>query len=87
MTSSEIEQGGAVAEGDRAKKRGWISRIILFIQQVIGELKKVVTPTRSEWINYTLVAIAFVIIMMALVWVLDQAFGWLTVFVFGTPIV
>jgi preprotein translocase subunit SecE len=53
---------------------------------VIAELKKVVTPTRKELINFTLVVIAFVIIMMALVWALDQVFGFVTVFIFGTPL-
>jgi preprotein translocase subunit SecE len=60
--------------------------VVLFIQQVIAELKKVVTPTRKELINFTIVVIAFVLIMMGLVWVLDQAFGWVTVFIFGTPL-
>lgn len=90
MSSSEVEEsgGGLVerAKADREAKRNWFSRIILFVQQVIAELKKVVTPTRKELINYTLVVIAFVIIMMALVWALDQVFGFVTVFIFGTPL-
>lgn len=90
MSSSEVEEsgGGLVerAKADRAAKRNLFSRIALFIQQVIAELKKVVTPTRKELINYTLVVIAFVVIMMALVWALDQLFGFVTVFSFGTPL-
>ncbi|WP_449276930.1 preprotein translocase subunit SecE [Leucobacter sp. GX24907] len=90
MSSNEIEEtgGGLVerAKADSAAKRSWFGRLILFIQQVIAELKKVVTPTRKELINFTLVVLAFVVIMMALVWVLDQAFGWLTLFIFGTPL-
>lgn len=87
MSSTEIEEGnGSVerAKSDRAAKRNLFSRIALFIQQVIAELKKVVTPTRKELINYTLVVIAFVVIMMALVWALDQLFGFVTVFLFGS---
>ena len=89
MSSSEVEESGDLvdrAKADRAAKRNWFSRIILFIQQVIAELKKVVTPTRKELINYTLVVIAFVVIMMALVWAFDQVFGFITVFIFGTPL-
>ena len=90
MVSSEVEEsdGGVIerAKADRAAKRSWFGKIVLFIQQVIAELKKVVTPTRKELINYTLVVIGFVLVMMAFVWVLDQAFGWLTVFIFGTPL-
>jgi preprotein translocase subunit SecE len=90
VSSSEVEEGGGNvverAKADRESKRNWFSRIILFVQQVIAELKKVVTPTRKELINFTLVVIAFVIIMMALVWALDQVFGFVTVFIFGTPL-
>ncbi|QIM15299.1 preprotein translocase subunit SecE [Leucobacter insecticola] len=90
MSTSEVEEsGGGIVErakADRAAKRSWFGRIILFVQQVIAELKKVVTPTRKELINYTLVVIAFVVIMMALVYVLDLAFGWFALLVFGTPL-
>lgn len=89
MSSSEVEESGGLVErakADREAKRNWFSRIVLFVQQVIAELKKVITPTRKELINYTLVVIAFVIIMMALVWALDQVFGLVTVFIFGTPL-
>ena len=90
MSSKDIEgpaDGGLVekAKADRATKKSWIGRIVLFIQQVIAELKKVTTPTRKELINFTLVVLGFVVIMMALVWLLDQFFGWVVVAVFGTP--
>ncbi len=91
VSSKEIDgvAGGDVVErakADRDAKKSWFGRLVLFIQQVLAELKKVVTPTRKELINYTLVVLAFVIIMMALVWALDQLFGWVTVFIFGTPL-
>ncbi|GAA2177277.1 hypothetical protein GCM10009847_02530 [Leucobacter tardus] len=89
MSSNEIEEsGGGLVERAKADsaKRSWFGKIILFVQQVFAELKKVVTPTRKELVRFTLVVLAFVVIMMAIVWVLDQAFGWATVFVFGTPL-
>ncbi|PPF81280.1 preprotein translocase subunit SecE [Subtercola sp. Z020] len=73
------------AKSDRAAKRNPFSRIVLFIRQVIAELKKVVTPTRKELISYTLVVLVFVVIMMALVSGLDFVFSWLAVIVFGDP--
>ena len=86
MSSTEIAENDgnveAVKKDDR--KRGFFGRIILFIQQVISELKKVVTPTRKELINYTLVVLAFVGIMMGLVWALDQLFSFITLFTFGS---
>ncbi|RFA16724.1 preprotein translocase subunit SecE [Subtercola boreus] len=71
------------AKSDRAARRNPFSRIVLFIRQVIAELKKVVTPTRKELISYTLVVLVFVVIMMALVSGLDFLFSWAAVFVFG----
>ena len=73
----------ASAKRERAERRGPFSRIALFLQQVINELKKVVTPTRRELFSYTGVVLAFVIVMMALVYGLDYGFGWLFAWVFG----
>lgn len=57
----------------------------LFIRQVMAELRKVVTPTRKELVSFTVVVLVFVIIMMTLVWAMDQLFGWAVLYVFGTP--
>ena len=75
----------ANAKRDRAARRNPFARLALFIRQVMAELKKVVTPTRKELINFTAVVLVFVIIMMAIVYGLDQLFGWLVLLVFGTP--
>ncbi|MCI2957424.1 preprotein translocase subunit SecE [Agromyces atrinae] len=75
----------ANAKKERAARRNPFARIALFIRQVIGELKKVVTPTRKELFSFTGVVLVFVVIMMAIVWGLDQFFGWIVLFVFGTP--
>ncbi|GAB3517815.1 MAG TPA: preprotein translocase subunit SecE [Arthrobacter sp.] len=77
---------GRPSGGNDSRKRGFFGRIILFIRQVIAELKKVVTPTRKELINYTLVVLVFVIIMMIIVTILDFAFGNAAIWVFsGQP--
>ena len=73
----------ASAKRDRAEKRGPFARMGLFIRQVINELKKVITPTRKELFSFTGVVLAFVIIMMGIVFGLDSAFGWLVSWVFG----
>jgi len=75
----------ARAKSDSASKRNPLSRIALFLRQVMGELKKVVTPTRKELISYVGVVLVFVIIMMLLVTGLDWVFGWVVVAVFGEP--
>jgi len=71
------------ARKDRESRRGAWARFVLFIRQVIDELSKVVTPTRKELVNYTLVVLVFVIIMMAFVSVLDLFFGWGVSWIFG----
>ena len=73
----------ATARKERAEKRGFFARIGLFLRQVVAELRKVVTPTRRELISYTLVVLAFVVIMMAIVTGFDFGFGWLVAAVFG----
>ena len=46
----------------------------LFISQIIDELRKVVRPTGSELLNYTIVVIIFVLVIMAIVAGLDFVF-------------
>jgi preprotein translocase subunit SecE len=75
----------ANAKKDRAARRGPFARLALFIRQVFGELRKVVTPTRRELFSYTAVVLVFVVIMMAIVAGLDYAFSWVVNFVFGDP--
>jgi preprotein translocase subunit SecE len=75
----------ANARRDSAARRNPFARIALFIRQVIAELKKVVTPTRKELFSFTGVVLVFVVIMMAIVWTLDQLFATLAIWVFGQP--
>ncbi|MDJ0334292.1 MAG: preprotein translocase subunit SecE [Rhodoglobus sp.] len=77
----------ANAKSDRAQKQGPFAGIMLFLRQVIGELRKVVTPTRKELVSFTLVVLVFVVIMMALVSGLDFGFSALVNFLFGDPTV
>ncbi|MBM7849348.1 preprotein translocase subunit SecE [Arthrobacter roseus] len=65
-------------------KPGFVGGIVLFVRQVIAELKKVVTPTRQELLRYTIVVMIFVLIMMAIVSILDFAFGLGAQWVFGS---
>lgn len=69
------------------KKRGFFGAIIQFIREVFDQLKKVVTPSRKELLNYTLVVLGFVALMMVLVTILDFVFGKLAGFIFaGSPL-
>jgi preprotein translocase subunit SecE len=73
----------ANARKERADRRSPFARIALFVRQVFGELRKVVTPTRRELFSYTGVVLAFVVVMMALVYGLDLGFSALVNWVFG----
>ncbi|MEV7963775.1 preprotein translocase subunit SecE [Oerskovia paurometabola] len=77
-----MRAGGDKKKGD-ATKGNIFSRIALFVRQVIAELKKVVTPTRSELITYTTVVLVFVAVVMAFVTVLDYGIGKAVLWVFG----
>ncbi|NYE95308.1 preprotein translocase subunit SecE [Psychromicrobium silvestre] len=68
---------GKDASGSKAKgaRPGFFGRIALFVRQIIGELRKVVTPTRKELVNYTVVVLVFVIIMIGITVALDTVFG------------
>ena len=76
--------GGAPRGGAGGQtRRGLIARIVLFVRQVVAELKKVVRPTRQELFTYIGVVVVFVVIVMAFVGVLDLGFGRLVLWVFG----
>jgi preprotein translocase subunit SecE len=48
---------------------------VTFYRQVVAELRKVVWPTREQLGTYFVVVIAFVLVMIALVSVLDLVLG------------
>jgi preprotein translocase subunit SecE len=84
--SAETRDSGRASR--RSDKRGnpvsrFFRSLSLFVSQILDELRKVVRPTRSELVNYTIVVIVFVVFMMALVSALDFAFTKLVLWVFG----
>lgn len=86
---SETRGATATPERDRpgpAQRRGpgsWPGRLALFYRQVLAELRKVVWPTREQLLTYTAVVLVFVAVIIAIVSVLDLAFGWVMFRVFG----
>jgi preprotein translocase subunit SecE len=56
---------------------------VLYVRQVIAELRKVIWPTRKELITYTTVAIVFILVMTGIVAGLDYGFTKLVFEVFG----
>lgn len=85
MVPDETNGGTVAARGDGSSGNVF-AKIMLFFRQVIGELRKVVTPTRQELIRYTLVVLGFVLVMMGIVYGLDILFTMVARFLFGTPL-
>ena len=77
--SEELEQQSEdlveKSRANRAQARGPIGRMILFLQQVLAELRKVNRPTYAELRNYTGVVLGFVVVVMAIIFGLDFIFG------------
>lgn len=80
MSESSVTPKPRKSEPERI---GLFERIALFVRQVIAELRKVVTPTRNELVNFTIVVTVFVLVCMAFVAGLDYLFGQIVMRVFG----
>ncbi|HCX85150.1 MAG TPA: preprotein translocase subunit SecE [Micrococcales bacterium] len=85
MSESSTAEANRPGKSSKEQQPGLFARIALFVRQVVAELRKVVTPTRSELVNYTIVVLVFVLLVMAFVFVLDFGIGKLVMWVFGTP--
>ena len=68
---------------EKAIKPNIFMRIGLFIEQIIDELRKVVTPTSKELFFWSLAVFIFVLLLMALVTGMDYGLGKLTLWIFG----
>jgi preprotein translocase subunit SecE len=64
----------ASGSGRGTKKPAYPARVALYNRQVVSELRKVIWPTRSELVTYTIVSITFVTAMIAFVGLLDYLF-------------
>jgi preprotein translocase subunit SecE len=74
-TASKAQQGIATPKRDRGDKRPSVfARLARFIREVVGELRKVIWPTRKQQITYTIVVLVFVAFVVALVSGLDLLF-------------
>ncbi|MGO4383283.1 preprotein translocase subunit SecE [Specibacter sp. RAF43] len=82
-TAASRSKGTPARKSSKPGGPGFFGRIALFLRQVIGEMKKVVTPTRKELLNYTAVVLVFVVIVMGIVTVLDLGFGKAVLWIFG----
>ena len=66
-------------EVDKERRTGPVK----FVRESVGELQKVVYPTGQQLINYFIVVLIFVLFIIAIVSVLDLAFGKAIIAVFS----
>ena len=69
--------------GGGAAKRETRTTPALFFRQMVGELRKVIWPTRSMLVTYTVVCLVFVTFMVIFVTTLDYGFTKLVFALFG----
>ena len=67
-----MTESKAVRRDGKVEKR---TTPVTFYRQVVAELRKVVWPTQEQLVSYFLVTMVFVVFFMALVSLLDLAFG------------
>jgi preprotein translocase subunit SecE len=67
----------------RASKRETRTTPAVFFRQMVSELRKVIWPTRSMLVTYTVVTVVFVIFMVIVVTSLDYGFTKLIFALFG----
>ncbi len=77
MSDSKAVRGSRNSEPEKR------TSIPTYYRQVVAELRKVVYPTQEQLVTYFIVVMVFVMFMMALVSVLDLAFGKLIFAVFA----
>ncbi|MFZ0833034.1 MAG: preprotein translocase subunit SecE, partial [Mycobacterium sp.] len=55
--------------------RNPLAFVFNYLKQVIAELRKVIWPNRKQMVNYTAVVLAFLVFMVALIFVVDIGFA------------
>jgi preprotein translocase subunit SecE len=73
----------AGGKGGRGKRPGRVAGINLFVRETVAEMRKVIYPTRTELVSYTLVVLVFVTAVVLIVSGLDFVFSELVVRIFG----
>ena len=72
---SPTPKGTPTGKRDQPAKREPRTTPARFVRQSVGELRKVVYPTGEQLIKYFIVVLVFVLFIIAIVSLLDLAFG------------
>jgi preprotein translocase subunit SecE len=87
-TAIKVKKAGSDTTDRLAKIRseerlGIFGRLVRFVREVVAELRKVIWPTRKELVTYATVVVIFVSVIVTIVALLDTAFAWAVLHVFG----
>lgn len=72
-----------MAQSTTEKKPALTKRISRGIKDMLGEMKRVVWPSRKQTVNNTLLVIVFMAIMAVVIGVFDFGLSWIISHVFG----
>lgn len=80
MSDSRATQKGRTSDAGKSGDRR--TGPLTFYRQVVAELRKVVYPTREQLVTYFFVVMAFVLVMITIVSLLDLGLGKLVFAIF-----
>jgi preprotein translocase subunit SecE len=80
VSDTNATHKGRQSDGGRSSDRR--TGPVTFYRQVVAELRKVVWPTREQLVTYFFVVMAFVLVMITLVSLLDLGLGKLVFAIF-----
>jgi preprotein translocase subunit SecE len=83
VSDSKAVRGSRNERGSERRDADKRTSLPTFYRQVVAELRKVVWPTQEQLVTYFLVVMVFVLFMIAVVSLLDLAFGKLVFWVFS----
>jgi preprotein translocase subunit SecE len=67
------------------ERRNPLARFGRFLREIVAELRKVIYPTRSELVTYTIVVMVFVSVLTAFIFGLDWGLARAVLYIFGDP--
>ena len=67
---------------DRAEAEGFFDKVMDFLREVRGELRRVAWPTRQETLNSSLVVLIALVVLTTIIFGMDTAFSKFTLFLF-----
>ena len=87
MANVAEKQTGKAPEKTDNKFVGFFKKLGLRIarsfKDMIAEMKKVTWPSKEELINYSLVVLAFMVVMGVVIGLIDGASGWIVSLIVG----